>query len=91
MIYMLCRNRVEDYARWRVVFDSHKEAHQSSGLRLIEMWRDLEDPNNIFFSLEVTDLASAREFISTPEAAEAGEVSGVIDGEAHFVESIPCD
>lgn len=88
MTQMICHNRVEDYDRWRAVFDSHAEAHQETGIRLTSMWRDIEDPNNIFFLFNVVDMNKAREFVTSPEAAEAGEVSGVIDGELHFVESV---
>ncbi len=88
MTQLICRNRVADYARWRAVFDSHAEAHQETGLRLTSMWRDIEDPNNIFFLFDVLDTDKAREFVSSPGAAQAGEVSGVIDGELHFVESV---
>jgi hypothetical protein len=89
MRVMLCRNRVEDFSTWKVVFDSHTEAHRDSGLRLMNLWRDLEEPNNIFFLFEVTDIDKARQFIDQPEAAEAGRVSGVLDGEYHFLESVP--
>ena len=86
MIYMLCRNRVADFARWKAVFASHQAAHQEAGLRLVQIWRDVEDGNNIFFLFEVASMEKAREFIGDPEAAKAGVASGVIDGEYHFVE-----
>jgi hypothetical protein len=35
---------------------------------------------------EVARGEKAREFISNPEAAKAGEISGVVDGEYHFIE-----
>ncbi|MGA2268640.1 MAG: hypothetical protein ABSH44_09245 [Bryobacteraceae bacterium] len=85
MIYLLCRNRVADFSRWKAVFASHQAAHQEAGLRLIHLWRSVEEPNNIFFVFEVASMDKAREFISDPEAAKAGEASGVIDGEYHFV------
>jgi hypothetical protein len=77
MIYMLCRNRVKDFARWKSVFASHAAAHQKAGLRLINIWRSVEQPNNVFFIFEVAEVDKAREFISNPEAAEAGKTSGV--------------
>lgn len=88
MTYMLCRNRVKDYAKWRAVFDSHTEAHRETGFRLVNMWRSMEDPNNIFFLIEIANIDKAKEFINSPESAKAGEESGVIDGEVHFVEDI---
>ena len=88
MIYMLCRNRLVDFARWKRVFDSHAEAHRSAGLNLLHLWRSLDDPNNVFFLFEVKSTEKARAFIHAPEAAEAGKVSGVIEGEMHFLEEI---
>ena len=85
MTYMLCRNRVADFSRWKAVFASHEAAHQNAGLRLVQIWRCVEDANNIFFMFEVASIDKAREFIGDPEAAKAGEASGVIDGEYHFV------
>lgn len=86
MAYMLCRNRVVDFLRWKSVFASHEAAHLEAGLRLVSIWRSVEEPNNVFFLFEVASLDKARDFISNPEAAKAGEASGVIDGEYHFVE-----
>lgn len=88
MLYMLCRNRVADFAKWKRVFDSHLEDHREAGLKVVEVWRTLEDQNNVFFLLEVSDIAKAKIFISTPEAAETGKAAGVLDGEYHFIESI---
>ena len=86
---MLCRNRVADFAKWKAVFASHAQAHRAAGLRLMNLWRGLEDANNVFFLFEVTDMAKARTFIGNPAAAEAGRTSGVLDGEYHFLESSP--
>jgi len=83
---MLCRNRVDDFARWRAVFASHQLAHRNAGLRLMKLWRSIEEPSNVFFLFEVASVEKAREFIGTPEAAKAGETSGVIDGEYHFLQ-----
>ena len=86
MINMLCRNRVADFSRWKAVFAFHEAGHLNAGLRLVCLWRKVDDPNNVFFMFEVASIDKAREFISSPEAAKAGEASGVIDGEYHFVE-----
>jgi hypothetical protein len=86
MIHMLCRNKVADFAKWKRVFDSHAPAHREAGLKLEYVRRSIEDPNNVFFVFEVSDIEKARAFISAPGASEAAKASGVIDGEYHFVE-----
>ncbi len=87
MVVMLCRNRVADFEKWKSVFDSNASTGHDAGLRLTNMWRDMEDPNNVFFLFEVTDIDKARAMITSPEAAESGKISGVLDGECHFLES----
>ncbi|MEK6322545.1 MAG: hypothetical protein AABN33_12790 [Acidobacteriota bacterium] len=86
MIRMLCRNKIADFEKWKAVFDSHADAQREAGLRLEHLWRSVEDPNNIFFVFEVSDIEKARAFINAPEAEEAGRASGVLDGEYHFIE-----
>jgi hypothetical protein len=75
MLVMLCRNRVADFPKWKAVFDSHAEAHRAAGLRLRDLWRDVEEPNNVFFVLEVASLDRAQAFIGDPAAAESGRTS----------------
>ena len=86
-LYMLARNRVEDFDRWMKVFKANTDADETSGLTLEKMWRDADDPINVFFIFAVADRAQAQAFGDAPAAAESGEVSGVIDGEYHYVTS----
>ncbi len=87
MVVMLCRNRVADFEKWKKVFDSNAQTSRDTGLRLMNLWREVEEPNNVFFLFEVTDTDKARAFITDPAATEAGKKSGVLDGECHFLES----
>jgi len=84
---MLCRNRVADFATWKSFFDSHASAHGAAGLHLVNLWRGMEDPNNVFFLFRIESIERANAFIGAPEAAAAGKSSGVLDGEYHFIES----
>src|SRR3974390_1138386 len=86
MTQMLCRNRVKDFAQWKNVFASHKGAHLAAGLQLVRLWRSVDDPTNVFFLFDIESMEKALGFIRTPEAAHAGQASGVLDGEYHFVE-----
>lgn len=84
-MHLLCRNRVADFRKWKAVFDSHASAQREAGLRLVHLWRDVDEPNNVFFLFEVDDEKKARAFLNDPAAAEAGRASGVLDGEYHFL------
>lgn len=87
MVALLCRNLVEDYTKWKSVFDSHTAAHREAGLLLLHLWRSVENTNNVFFLFEVKDIDKAREFLNDPASAEAGKASGVLEGEYYFLDS----
>jgi hypothetical protein len=76
--YMLCRNKVADFAQWKQVFDSHAEAQRQSGLYLQRLWRGLDDPNEVFMLFEVTDIDEARNFVTSPKVPDAQQQSGVL-------------
>lgn len=87
MFYLLCRNRVADFTKWKKVFDSHQNAHRDAGLYLVHFWRELDDPDNIFFVFQVSNIDTAKAFINAPEAKKADKTAGVIDSEIHFLEN----
>jgi len=88
MTYLLCRNRVLDYARWRTVFEAQNADARSGALRLVSLWRGVEEPADVFFLFEVESVEAAEAFMNAPESAVAGEAAGVVEGEFHFVEEI---
>ena len=87
MRYMLCRNRVRDYHTWREVFDSHAAIQREAGMRVVHIWRAVDEPNNVFFLFEIDDIEAVQAFMSEPAAAQGRTDAGVVDGEYHFLES----
>jgi len=87
MLYMLVRNKVADYEKWKQIFDSQAEANRAEGLTPAHFWRDAEDRNTVWFVLKVADIERAKQYINAPDAAEIGRAAGVIDGEVHFIEN----
>lgn len=87
MKYMLCRNRVKDFQRWREVSDSHESAQRNAGMRVVHVWREVDEPDNVFFLFEVEDIEAVNTFMDGPAAAQGREEAGVIDGEYHFLEN----
>ncbi len=85
MIFLLSRNKVRDFARWKAVFDRNQGDAEAAGLRLERMWRGVDDPNNVFFIMSVADAGKARAFLAAPEGAESGREAGVVEGEYWFV------
>src|SRR5262245_56281847 len=84
MNYMLCRNRVRNFDHWKSVFDSHAEAHEAAGLKLVHLWYELNSPRNVFFLFEVDNVERARAFLESADASAAERESGLIEGDVRF-------
>ena len=88
MAYMLVRNKVRDFDVWKQVFDEGLSDTHEAGLGLVHLWRSIEDPNEVFFLLSISDMARARAFTESPAAAETGERAGALEGSIHYVEDV---
>jgi hypothetical protein len=79
MTHLLCRQRVTDFERWRTVFDSHAAAQRAASLRVQHVWRNVDDPDEVFMLFEVTDLARARAFVTSADVPKAVQDSGATE------------
>lgn len=89
MTYMLVRNKVRDFDVWKEVLDTQQGPGQEAGLELVHLWRSIDDPNEVFFLLSISDMDRAKAYTADPEAAKVGERAGVIEGGIHYVEDVP--
>jgi hypothetical protein len=89
MLLMQVRNRVQDFATWKRVFDQTVAERQAAGLHFHALWVDADDPSTVIFTLEVMDRERAEAFVATPEAAARGEEAGVIDGDYRYLTTPP--
>jgi hypothetical protein len=89
MNYLLVRNRITDFDQWKRVLDLHALAQREAGLKVRQVWRDVDAPNEVLLPFEVENLAAARSFLSAPELAESGSAAGVVDGDYRFLRDAP--
>lgn len=78
MPYMLCRHKVEDFIKWKAIFDSHTDAHKQAGMNLKHIWQKEDDPNDIFFLFQIRSIQEAQDFMNLPEMPRVKEEAGVI-------------
>lgn len=86
---LLARNRVQDFARWLQYFEADSEAAADYGLSVESLWHSADDPNDVFFLLDVEDRDRADAFMARPESQEIGVKSGVIEGDYHYLQAVP--
>lgn len=85
---LLVRNKVKDFSTWHRYFEEDSAAAAAYGVTLACLWQTADDPNDVFFLLNVEDVDRTNAFMARPESQEIGVKSGVIDGEFHFLSAI---
>ncbi len=79
MPYILVRHKVEDYAKWKPVFDEHGAARKAIGSKGGYLFRNFDDPNEVVMYMEVDDLEKARQFVQSEDLRQAMERGGLAD------------
>jgi heme-degrading monooxygenase HmoA len=82
MPYLLVHHKVEDYARWRPIYDEHaatRKASGASGTAAGQVFRSAMDPNEVVILLEWDDLEKARQFAQSEDLRQTMQRAGVVD------------
>ena len=79
MPYMVVRHKVEDYAKWKPIFDEHGATRKASGSKGALLLRNADDPNELVIVMEWDSLARAKEFAGSQNLREVMGRAGVVD------------
>ena len=90
MPYLLVRHKVEDYERWKPVFDhDHGANRKRSGSQGGWILRNAFDPNELVILLEWDSSENARHFVNADATREAMQRAGVTDEpDVYFLEEV---
>ncbi len=77
MAYILVQQSVEDYGKWKTLFDEDGPIRQAGGSKGGVIFRNADDPNHITVLLEWDSLENARAFVSSDELRERMQRAGV--------------
>lgn len=78
MAHILVRHKVADFAKWKSVYDDHRLARESAGLKDLYIWRNGDNPDEIILLFEATDVLKAKVFASSADAKEKMQAAGVV-------------
>lgn len=89
MPYSLSRLKVEDYAKWKTVFDQLADARKASGgAKKGILLRDADNPNEITILIEWDTLENARKFIQSDVVKNALKKSGAIRSDFYYLNEV---
>ena len=76
-----------DFEQWKQVFESHADAHREAGLHLINLWREHDQPEQVYFLFEIESIERAQAFLASPMTPEDRARAGVLEGpEVHYLD-----
>jgi heme-degrading monooxygenase HmoA len=78
MPYILVRQEVEDYIKWKPVFDDSSSFRRENGSKGRSVFSGKDNPKEVVVLLEWDHLGKAREFIQSDELREAMQKAGVV-------------
>jgi heme-degrading monooxygenase HmoA len=62
MTYILTIQKVQDYDKWKQIFDEHGDVRRSKGSKGATIYRDSKDPKQLVIITEWEDLETAKNF-----------------------------
>ena len=77
MAHLLVRHKVADFDQWKLVYDAHQAARENAGLKLLHLWSKEDDPNEVLILFEASDVAKAKDLISSADLKESMQAAGV--------------
>jgi erythromycin esterase-like protein len=69
---------IQDYAKWRSVFDKHKPLRDKAGITNTHVYRNADDPKEVIVWGETSDVAKAREGLASQEIRNGMQEAGVV-------------
>jgi heme-degrading monooxygenase HmoA len=75
---VIVQHKVRDYDAWKSVFDEHQAVRTRHGATGHELYRGLEDPNEVTIVNQFPSKEQAEAFAADPSLKEAMERGGVV-------------
>ena len=77
MAYMFVRISVEDYAKFRKIFDSKEDMRQAAGGVSSTVYQSVDDPNEVVVQVEFSSADAAKTFSTSEGMRNAMQQAGL--------------
>jgi heme-degrading monooxygenase HmoA len=78
MAQLFVYHKVEDYAKWRIVYDSADSTRRSFGMTGARVFHTTTSPNEVVIITDWSTADQARAYSQSPELRQAMQNAGVI-------------
>lgn len=89
MQYVLVIHKVEDYEKWKPIYDENTDARRDNGSKGAHVLRNADNPNEVVILFEWDSLDNARKFYESKGLRDKMQSAGVMGKpEIRFLEGI---
>jgi heme-degrading monooxygenase HmoA len=86
MDHVFVRHRVDDYPKWKEIFDNFIDTRKSYGEKSFQVLQHDEDMNNLFLMFAWDNKENAQRFFESSELRDTMQRAGVAEApEIHFL------
>ena len=78
MVYLLIEHKVEDFDKWKSVYDEHESLRRKAGLKELYLLRNASGLKDVVILFEGSDPAKVRDFIASEDLKKAMQKAGVV-------------
>jgi hypothetical protein len=78
MNYLKISQDVENYDKWKMIFDKHRSTRMAAGLKDTSVWRNIDNPTQMIVLLEVLEVTKAKKFAVSNDFKDTMQKAGVI-------------
>ena len=77
MTFVLVRFSVEDFEKWKTVFEQSATLRKAAGSRGVRAFTKADSPNEVTILGDYADLETVRQFFQSPELRAAQQSAGL--------------
>lgn len=77
MSYVLVRHDVEEFSKWKSLYDKHLETRKAGGSKGARVFRNANNPNEAVLLFEWNDIENARKFTQSDDLRQRMQEAGV--------------
>jgi len=87
MVYTLIRHNVEDFGKWKGLFDEHDSVRKEAGEESYQLFQSAGKPNEVTVLFNWESKEKAEAFLNSDELKDKMKEAGVLDApEVTFLE-----
>jgi hypothetical protein len=68
--HIVGRFKIQDVEAWKQIIESDKLVHKAAGMHFKQVWKNIDNPVEIFFIFEVEDVNRAKLFLQKAGALD---------------------